>query len=162
MSKLISINKRLNLNDFYICLFKMGNLGPTPVFTDIDIDSLNSENMLTKMAVYYTTALGQGDCWHLGLYGPLPVPSNQDLLSLNYAFLIADPSNTDLRNNGKSYCIISIIFPRKIELLCNNRFIIEALIKEKIEGFTSLIEIDEEVLREIKCELFSTFNGFNL
>lgn len=159
MSKLISINKSSNLGDFYICLFKMGHLGPTPVL-NIDMDSLNSGNMLTKMAIYYTTALGQGNCWHLGLYGPFPVPSSKDLLSLNYAFLIADPSNTDLRNKGKSYCILSIVFPRKMETLFNNRFILEDLIKEKIEAFTSLIDINEAVLREIKQELLSTFNVF--
>lgn len=146
-----------NPQEIFIVVSKMGNLGPVPVIsTNLFIDSDN-ERFLNRLAVYTITALGQGSFLHEGLYGPLPVPSDElSYLSLNYAIKINDRFNTDPRNKGQSYCVLSILFPRNYVLQKRSK-LLEQIIKKQLYNVNDIEQINQGFLTDLHKKVIGLF-----
>lgn len=146
-----------NPQETFIVVSKMGNLGPVPVIsTNLFIDSDN-ERFLNRLAVYTITALGQGSFLHEGLYGPLPVPSDElSYLSLNYAIKINDKYNTDPRNKGQSYCVLSLLFPRNHRLQKRSN-LLEQIIKKQLHNVNDIEQINKNFLIDLHTKVIAIF-----
>jgi len=137
-----------------ISLFKVTNVGPKAVMTEpLSFKGTEDESkeILIKMGIYYSTALGHGESGQTtrGLFGPLPVPDNPDYHSLIYSFNIAD-SAADPRYNGINYAFLTLTMPKTLERLFTNRESISAEINKYLEEQTSIYDIELEALKELK------------
>ena len=146
-------NSSKYLSSVAVNLFKMGNIGPEIVYSEDIPSNSKSSDLLTKMGVFYITALGQGHDFHQGLFGPLPVPDNDTHFSFAFSFLISDSSNLDKRNRGKSFCILTLSFPKSLEKFFLTRKEIESGLDQYMQTFKRLEQIKRSHLQELKLFL---------
>ncbi|MHA2296375.1 MAG: hypothetical protein ACXAEU_23720 [Candidatus Hodarchaeales archaeon] len=108
--------------DFYtkltaLCIIKQSRLGPV-AYGDIipsvglDIDDLNS------LSCYYSLAVGQGNHYKEGLYGPLPVLGTE-FRSLLYAVTVIDENQEDQRMGNKHYLVMCFFYHKQLEEAVN-------------------------------------------
>ncbi|MFQ5977743.1 MAG: hypothetical protein ACE5OZ_06435 [Candidatus Heimdallarchaeota archaeon] len=147
----------------YLSLFKLGGKGPELVFGEkIPGMENNQKEFATKIGVFYLTALGQGESFNTGLFGPLPLPrtSNQEASTnpvsnfeaLAYAFFINDPTNEDPRI-VKTYSIIVAIIPKTLTECIYHRKGIEMIFDNEISQFSVIQEISVTALNKLKTRL---------
>ncbi|MHA2233341.1 MAG: hypothetical protein ACXAB4_12735 [Candidatus Hodarchaeales archaeon] len=152
-----------NPEEIYLSLFKLGGKGPELVLGEkLPGIGNNQKEFATKLGVFYLTALGQGESFNTGLYGPLPLPrtSNQqdsigavsNFEALAYAFFINDPANEDPRI-VKTYSIIVVIIPKTLTECIYHRKGIEMIFDEEISQFSVIQEITITALKKLKTRL---------
>ncbi len=159
--ELIGHNSQFNFNQtvseiskfIVINLYKMGDMGPEAILSEFIPDSNLDTNYIMKMGVFYMTALGQGHNCHTGLYGPLPVPEHPSYFSLVYSFTVPDCTNKDERNKGKSFCVLSLSFPKNLEDSFLTRKEIESNVHQYMQTFEELPDIKMKDLKKLKSFL---------
>lgn len=151
LSEEINLFRRFTYDFTYASLFKMTLKGPEAVITEpLPFATEDETDVLINMAIYYTTALGQGMEHSTGLYGPLPVPKASNLVSLVYSFSINDPTYTDPRTKGKTFAFVVLSIPESLIQLFANRAAIQKIFEEEIEKASVIQEIDLEFLKKLK------------
>jgi len=143
---------------FLLC-FKQSRIGPELLVGE-ELPFDNKLELLTAMPVFFVTAIGQGGRHNEGLYGPLPVPSRNELQhysSLIYSKLLPDKTQTDKRMKGKNFIIICFLYPQSMETFVSAK---RLYIKELHDKSTSeIMDVDEvtlNFLQELKKQIFST------
>jgi PAS domain S-box-containing protein len=150
LSEEISLFRRFTYDFTYASLFKMTQRGPEAVLTEPLPFGEDETDVLINMAIYYTTALGQGMAHSTGLYGPLPVPKASNLVSLVYSFSITDPTYTDPRAKGKTFAFIVLSIPESLIQLFGNRAAIQKAFDEELAKAVIIQDIDLEFLKMLK------------
>ena len=151
------INKTSSLVDLYF--FKMTQAGPMCVSQTVE----NSDQvLLLKMAIFYSTTLGQGDSAHTGLFGPVPIPESKDnekynlVQSILFSFEMDDKNHHDPRAKGKNFCFFVITIPEEILFQFNNKNIIIRLFHDEISGLSDVQDINNNFVQNLKIELLKT------
>ncbi|MHA2272560.1 MAG: PAS domain S-box protein [Candidatus Hodarchaeales archaeon] len=141
-----------------LTLFKMGPKGPALVVTE-SLPSIegSQDEFIFRIGVYYLSALGQGNVFNLGLYGPLPLLNAPKHVALAYAFFIDDPAGLDPRTEGKTYAFIVITVPKALVPLFNNRNAIEEVFEEEIGKIDSVHGITLATFQVLKNRILSFF-----
>ncbi|MFW9998050.1 MAG: hypothetical protein ACFFD4_38765 [Candidatus Odinarchaeota archaeon] len=113
-------SRKSNHYDYFlppaVYLFKQGRHGPELVTTRDDVvhsTDLNTSD-LDSLGCYYSLALGQGNHYNEGLYGPLPVLGT-GLHSLLYAVVVTDSQQEDPRMGNRNYLIMCILYSGQLE-----------------------------------------------
>ncbi|MHA2298167.1 MAG: hypothetical protein ACXAEU_02780 [Candidatus Hodarchaeales archaeon] len=75
---------------------------------------------IEKLASFFSIALGQGDSYNQGLYGPLPA-LNSAYEALIFAKLVPDKEKFDPRMKGLNYVFFCFFYPKMMEFLINSR-----------------------------------------
>ncbi|MHA2272817.1 MAG: hypothetical protein ACXACI_13205, partial [Candidatus Hodarchaeales archaeon] len=151
LSEEIDLFRRFTYDFTYASLFKMTQRGPEAVITEpLPFATEDETDVLINMAIYYTTALGQGMEHSTGLYGPLPVPKASNLVSLVYSFSINDPTYLDPRTKGKTFAFVVLSIPESLIQLFGNRAAIQKVFDEELEKASVIQEIDLEFLKRLK------------
>ena len=136
--------------------FKLMDDGPACV---AQTNMTDDPELLFKMAIYYSTVVGQGANEHTGLYGPFPIPKTTDEnfmsgQSLIYSFKMADEHYSDIRAKGVNFCFIVITIAKDLVYQFSenstNRFFYNQL--EKINDTQ---EIDSNFLQQMKTSLLN-------
>lgn len=97
-----------------LILFRFEELGVVP-YLETSLPSLSpvkASEVVKKAGVFYIAGLGQGDGYHQGLYGPVPVPDVPSLNALLYGFSKIDLSIQDPRAEQHTYLILAIFFQK--------------------------------------------------
>ena len=146
-------NEVKNFNHLYF--FKMTSVGPS---CTAQTDYPKDEVLLVKMAVFYSTTLGQGSNQHRGLFGPLPIPESKDtkyssLQSLIYSFTMADKSHHDPRAKNINFCFIVISIAKDLIYQFSNNNAILRFFHSKLDNMNDVEEITDEFLHELKQDL---------
>ncbi|MHA2298824.1 MAG: hypothetical protein ACXADA_22545 [Candidatus Hodarchaeales archaeon] len=127
-----------------LILIKLTDLGP--VIHDHDIHFIQSdENDLTGLATYYSIALGQGQHYNQGLFGPLPFLAT-DYHSLVYAILVNDTEQSDERFKGQNYILLCFLYHKKLERIVNK-------CREEIEEIFELYFSSNNDLSQVEHDL---------
>lgn len=139
----------------HLYFFKMTPAGPSCIAqTDFPKDSI----LLLKMAVFYSTTLGQGKAQHEGMFGPLPIPDSTDtkydnLQSLIYSFNKYDKAHHDPRAKNINFCFIVITVAKDLLYQFNNNNAILRFFHNKIDELGDVEEITNDFLQQIKKDL---------
>ena len=72
LSQMFFLNRIFDPDETFMVVWKMSDLGPEVVKAE-RVPLQNEENALMRLGVYFSTAIGQGDTYKQGLFGPLPV-----------------------------------------------------------------------------------------
>ena len=123
-----------------IYAFESGS-GPYPLYIVNDSIFKNNDNNLkdksgiqnftiTKIGLYFMTAIGQGITQSTGLFGPLPVPGVEfeNYNSIVYALHLKDKKQKDPRTQGTRYTLVTIVYPKNYERLLLDRRRIRSII----------------------------------
>ena len=144
----------LLLKETYITIFREFKLGPEIyVSDDLNFSKTNKILLETKLGVFFITAVGQGGNSNTGLFGPLPVPDSPDYVSIIYACFLKDTENTDPRNNGNSYCLFVVTFPKTFEPFYSNRSALSQIFQDFLKKFEKLQDIKQNELTDLKLLL---------
>ena len=136
--------------------FKLLDDGPGCVAQTVPADD---PELMYKMAIYYSTVLGQGANEHTGLFGPFPIPRTEDSnfslgQSLVYSFKIPDASYVDIRARGVNYCFIVITIAK--DLLFQFKVTsIDRFFFDKISSLKDAQEITSDFLLSLKIDLLN-------
>ncbi|MHA2495032.1 MAG: response regulator [Candidatus Hodarchaeales archaeon] len=113
-------------------------------------DELDMMGWHLKAGLVFLTALGQGDEYHQGLFGPFPVPASKEHSALVYAKILADKDADDPRMPGRSYTVLGLFYPRVFESLIPTRDFLEDMVTNFLDGINDLSELDEKKLDMLK------------
>ncbi|MFX1251102.1 MAG: hypothetical protein ACFFCZ_05810 [Promethearchaeota archaeon] len=97
-----------------LILFRFEERGVMP-YLETSLPTLNpvkASEVIKKAGVLYIAGLGQGDGYHQGLYGPVPVPGVPTLNAILYGFTKLDLSIQDPRAEHHTYLILAILFQK--------------------------------------------------
>ncbi|MHA2296297.1 MAG: hypothetical protein ACXADA_09760 [Candidatus Hodarchaeales archaeon] len=106
-----SEEKHRYLNLSSMAVFMQSPTGPVPVYENGEKPQLptKSEQDMLKLGIFYSVAVGQGNCHSRGLFGPLPVLDSK-FRCLLFANNVKDPEQKDPRMNGKSYLVTCFFY----------------------------------------------------
>ena len=144
----------LNTNQISGIIYRQTDLGPSAWVRDSFIpviyqkfpneNEVNDE--LIRIGLVLTTALGQGSSYTLGL-SELPI-SDYDIVAICYAKLL---EINETKN--KSYVIVAIFFPKKLQSLIEKRVVLEKIFIEHFEPIKDFDQLDLNWLFNLKREL---------
>ena len=160
--------KRVASEKIILSAFKVGEFGPEILCLDsLRLKEYFSDELLMKMAIFFSVSLGQGDNIHKGLYGPLPMPVLEEgpevkqleekYVSILYSINLIDEENKDERARGLSFTLITINMPEVIVDVFNKRKQLEELVESILnsENITNVNQITPELLFKIKTSILS-------
>ncbi|MHA2333118.1 MAG: hypothetical protein ACXAEU_13950, partial [Candidatus Hodarchaeales archaeon] len=124
---------------------------PFPTKTDEE-----EVEILSKMAIYYMTVLGQGSDYNTGLFGPFPIPGSDHLVSLVYSFIIDDPVSNDPRTKGRAYSFIAMSIPKTLIRLFSNRTALINMFERELTEYTTIQDIDLDVITTLKRKIVAS------
>ena len=146
-------------NYVQLFFFKMLEDGPACVSQTSDFFN---EELLVKMAIFYSTALGQGASEHTGLFGPFPIPEINDEVnpfasgqSLIYSFKKNDHQFTDERAKGINFCFFVITIEKELLYQFSNDNAINRFFFGNIVQISDVEEITENFLLDLKKNLLN-------
>ncbi|MHA2232030.1 MAG: PAS domain S-box protein [Candidatus Hodarchaeales archaeon] len=155
LSEEIKLFRRFSTEHAFVSLFKMTSRGPEAIITEHLPFAKDEDELLLQMAIYYTTALGQGNIVNQGLFGPLPVPKTPGLVSLVYSFIVSDPTYEDPRAEGKTYAFVVLSIPESLIQLFTNRVAIQKIFEKELEKISVIQDLDMNALRKLKKKMLS-------
>jgi len=126
-----------------IVLFKLGKDGPTPFYTE---HSINYDDLI-KTGVYLYTAIGQGNTYRTGFFGPIPFGEEKQRIALIYTSIVHDSEFEDPRLKGKNYLMIALLADEE-EINLLNRSKVLRLLKEGVERIEDLDDLKKEDIQD--------------
>jgi len=133
----------------YAAIIRTGDLGSEPVvFDELDF-AKDTEELLTKLGIFYITSVSQGHNRCFGLF-ELPVAGYDSYRSLIFPFVVTNMELKDKRTQGRDFCVLCIFYKEQYEPLFNNRESIRKKLNSIMRGITTLDKIDDSVLTSAK------------
>jgi hypothetical protein len=121
----------------------------------------DSEQFITKLGLFYFTAIGQGGDYHQGLYGPLPVPNDKEHVSFVFSALVADEAQLDVRAEGQSYVLVCLLCQKTLVPKFIDRPLIEAAFGDLFATLEDISDINlnrESFVNNLKLSLIDGSN----
>ncbi|MFX0115880.1 MAG: hypothetical protein ACFFB3_15120, partial [Candidatus Hodarchaeota archaeon] len=118
----------------------------------------NADQFLLKLGFSYFAGIGQGDEYHQGFYGPLPVPYEKKYVSFVFSTIALDRTQGDPRANGSSYVLVCLICQKSRVPRCIDRPSIEAAFKELFAELNDINDIDQSFANGLKTILIEAAN----
>ncbi|WP_371802326.1 tetratricopeptide repeat protein [Candidatus Lokiarchaeum ossiferum] len=147
---------RVLINKISTVLITQTHQGPSVLY-DYNLPTKLSEVSKVGAATYLTIAIGQGNHYNNGLYGPLPFNGLEGYLTIIYSFETKDEMATDARLKQSNLCILAIIFPKTLSPYFYNRRMLQNLIQLKLTNIRSLQNINKKFLIQIAHEVQRKF-----
>ena len=155
----LTIPTRLDPSMIWFAVYKLGTTGSEVVSAqEGDIQVKNSLDLLSwhlKAGLVFLTALGQGSEYHIGLFGPFPVPASKEHSALVYATILPDAQADDPRMPGRSYTVVGLFYPRTLEILFPERDFISDVLAKFLDNIKDASELDNEKLDMLRNRIFS-------
>ncbi len=130
----------------YMTLTDFGPVMKRVVSTDETIiDGIDN-----NIAAQIITLVGQGVSYHEGIFGPIPIPTSNDIISLIWSKLI-DSDIKDDRMRGKSLTVIAIGFYRNLITRLPQRNKMKEIFSV-LDKIHHVNDITDEVLERIQDE----------
>lgn len=154
----VSLNHQLSEDQIGVIMWKFSNQGvdvvgyrTIPQLLDEDSVKLAS----TYLGTLFITLLGQGDHYHQGVFGPVPVglPGKQ-ANSLLSSKVLPDSGQTDMRLEG-NYAITAVIYPAQLNL---DRFLVQDFFEEWYHSIKDLNTFPEEAVSDLVPQLVAHIN----
>ncbi|MHA2296578.1 MAG: response regulator [Candidatus Hodarchaeales archaeon] len=148
------------LNKCPISVFAAGSLGPTVVYSDTLPWGSNSDSIQMKAAIFFSTAIGQGDSYHTGMFGPLPVPEVMDHSVMIYSKILEDKNTMDPRSRTATFTLFSIFYPNDSTVFFLDRFRLKDIFDQSLKPLVDILEIPG-IIPELKNNLSTRLGEYD-
>ena len=140
----------------FIVSFKFDeNLGP--VIHEVENVDLNDREWNKKIVMtgsLFSIALGQGQAYHEGLFGPLPF-GEKDLSSIVYALLIEDLTQVQKRTHNQTYLLLCLVFTKKMGPIFYDRQKLKEIFDSQTKNLKNIEDIDNNFLEFLRKKIIS-------
>lgn len=109
-----SFNTKDTLENFGYLFVVQDESGPNIILSSSDASLYATEAELLKSGITLMVAIGQGEGYYQGLYGPLPI--NNKTNALIYAKMLKNEQMLDPRAEGKSYSVYLLLMPNETKI----------------------------------------------
>lgn len=127
------------------------DLGPEVIFRFNDDGTIFNSASASKLI----SLVGQGEMYHEGLFGPIPV-SKTDIMSLIYSKLLTDDSIKDSRLQGQTLTLAAIAFHSSLVQQLPDRIRLQRIF-DPFARITNIINMNEEILKQIDANFHKFF-----
>ncbi|WP_371806520.1 tetratricopeptide repeat protein [Candidatus Lokiarchaeum ossiferum] len=140
----------VDLNQTFMLTYKVDEvMGPIiHKVLNIDEDDPKYFKQIILSGALYSSALGQGQSYHKGLFGPFPFGEG-NLRSLVYSHVVFDTSQIQKRNQGSVFVLLCLIFKQQISPLFYNLSRVEEIFNSYLDKVHFINEITEDLLQQI-------------
>ncbi|MHA2232649.1 MAG: hypothetical protein ACXAB4_09175 [Candidatus Hodarchaeales archaeon] len=111
------------------------------------------DRFILKLGFSYFVAIGQGNEYHRGFYGPFPVPNDSEHLSFVFSTIVPDQEQLDTRANGESYVLACLFCQKSLVPKFIDRPMLEAVFEEIFAKVRDVKEIDFSLANYLKSVL---------
>ncbi|MFQ5977847.1 MAG: hypothetical protein ACE5OZ_06955 [Candidatus Heimdallarchaeota archaeon] len=118
----------------------------------------NSERFPLQLGLFYFTAIGQGENYHRGFYGPLPMPNETEYVSFVFTTLIPDQAQLDPSIEDQSYVLACLACHKTHVPKFMDRLDIEATFNNIFATVFDIREINSALARCLKLAMISASN----
>ena len=140
----------LDRNLISVAAFVMGDTGPVPiVYDELPPGFSSAEELLTKVAIFHMSALGQGETYPTGLF-ELPVPGEIGYRSLTYSFMITDEKVQDERMEGQAFCMLTVFVPEAMRSLLPDFRELETRLLRLVGAVSNVKDMDQTFISRAK------------
>lgn len=119
------------------------------------------ENLYLNLSAFWFPAIGQGDNWQIGFYGPLPLLNFQDKLTFAFAFNLTSNPRTDLRLHHFGYTLLFLMIDREIVDFFTPFSAIEKIIAYCLSSFQNEEDFDLFNLIQLKSHILELIFALN-
>ena len=130
------------------------------IFTHTLPDSFDADlnSFLLTLTQFWMIAIGQGDNWPLGLFGPLPVFDRLKYDSYAFSFRIKNKQLQDIRFAGHDVGVLIFILRKGNKIFNQHRELIEVKINELFQNIASTDDLYHFDCNEI-TQIFDILNN---
>ncbi len=140
----------------FIVSFKFDeNLGP--VIHEVENVDLNDREWNKKIVMtgsLFSIALGQGQAYHVGLFGPLPF-GEKDLSSIIYSLIIRDLTQVQKRTQNQTYLLLCLVFTKKMGPIFYDRQKLKEIFDSQTKNLKNIEDIDNNFLEFLRKKIIS-------
>lgn len=107
-------------DEFGLVVWKLTQMGPD-VIAKVTPEHLIASNQvdvsLMLMGTLFISVLGQGDVYHEGVFGPLPVPTvSKQVHCMVGSKIVRDTKQEDARLKDKNYLLVAFLYPSSADV----------------------------------------------
>ena len=153
----IVLGEGITDSDFYSAIFNIGEEGTQLMHYEPIHFMTNPKDELTRLGTFYLIAIGQGDGYNEGLFGPLPI-SGTNYTSILYSFCVPDPTAIDDRLKENNLIILTYIIKKELEYAFSNRAALELVFEKFTKSISEVNDITSDRIDEIKLEILNIVN----
>ncbi|MFQ5978973.1 MAG: hypothetical protein ACE5OZ_12680 [Candidatus Heimdallarchaeota archaeon] len=113
------------------------------------------KRFLSQLGLFYFTGVGQGENYHRGFYGPLPMPNETEYVSFVFATMIPDQAQLDPRLGGQDYVLVCLVCHKTHVPKFMDRLDIEATFNNIFAAVEDVREIDFALSNCLKLVMIS-------
>jgi tetratricopeptide (TPR) repeat protein len=149
-----SLQEPLTLDPSQLFMFaiRFGSKGPEVFKAEpTPFSEMETSSLFIKSAVFISTALGQGNVYHKGLFGPFPLPN--DFSCLVYANLMPDATIQDKRWERMTYALVCLGYPKRFDNLFVDRDSTAGIFEKWTEKISDVWGITDEFLGGLREEI---------
>ncbi|MFQ5979565.1 MAG: hypothetical protein ACE5OZ_15665 [Candidatus Heimdallarchaeota archaeon] len=133
----------------FLMIIRASKRGPEVLVTEnLPFKENKSELFFTRICNFYAMAIGQGEEYYEGLYGPLPLTHIYS--SLVYARILPDSTQDDQRFPGKTYALICLGYPKEQDHLFGDRINLKRGFSSWVTSVDDLSKVDLASLGELR------------
>ncbi|OLS22308.1 MAG: hypothetical protein HeimC2_30070 [Candidatus Heimdallarchaeota archaeon LC_2] len=146
------------LEDFpkscFVAFLSLGDLGPELV-TYVATDDKISSGLNDGVAAQITTLVGQGNSYHTGIYGPIPIPTANNIVAMIWSKMLGS-NIKDHRMAGTSLSVVVIGFYRELLTYLPSHDSMKS-IYSLMDDITHVNEVNKDLLFEIQEKFLDSF-----
>jgi tetratricopeptide (TPR) repeat protein len=136
----------------FLMVIRVGTSGAEILVSeDLPFKETNLEEFFHRVSNLYALALGQGQLYYEGLYGPLPLTESYS--SLVYARILPDSTQEDPRLDKKAYALICLGYPRDQDHIFGDRKALTRMFYEWTSKIGELSQLDLKSLSKLRKTL---------
>jgi hypothetical protein len=142
----------IKAEEFGLIIWKLTENGPETVGLLVPEQLIGKEGLgLISMflGTLLITVLGQGDRYHQGVFGPLPVPiTGKQLVCLIASKIIRDSRQTDPRLEGQNFAIVAVLYSAIYDM---DRHLLAELFSSWWDLIQDFSQFDEQFLEQLQA-----------
>ena len=121
---------------------------------NIDLEEGQWYNNVMQMGLIFTLNFGQGHKYHKGFFGPFPF-GETFLRSIVYTTQLTDQSQGTERGDGKTFVIVSLVFPKKMSPLFYDREKAESIFNLEFGNVTDVTQMNSSFLKQARYNIIT-------
>jgi hypothetical protein len=139
----------------FVAFLSMGDMGPE-LITYVSNDDKISKGLTDGVASQIVTLVGQGSSYHVGIYGPIPIPTANNIVGMIWSKMIGS-NIKDHRMEGKALSVAVIGFYRELLTYLPSHDTMKSIFS-LLDSIEHVDEVTKDLLSNLQEKFLDCFN----